>query len=551
MRAHTALRRALAFVLAWAVSAVSAPLPRTPAVTKFNEHPFAKRIFGKVIAGGHGLLDSIRGIVRGAVRGAETVLRVLTPVAALALLVVALSAWDASSAEIVLANTVAFSSISLRQAKASLITESRKILEEAEASEAKAEERGETVDTAEQRQQASNLLTQAEALDERIKLAEKQEQAEAGLGRSLGTKAGKQDSEGPASAERTGEGGGDTPHVTRYPERFTGQASRGIVIKRFLAGDKELAHRVVGMHRAMVIGDFAEVRALSEGTDSEGGYLVPDEFSADIIEKLGQETPFANNEFLRVIPMNRDTMRVPVLATRPDVQRIAENAAGTGGTDPAFGEVTLTANRFGRVLPMSEDLLSDEAIGLVEYLRDLYAEILAENRNNLIINGTGTNQPEGVRVNGDVPTTAAIMTDGGTIHDSVIDAYNAVSPKNRVGGIWVTGTQGWGILAKAKDADNRPLIQQLPGQAFATLLGRPLFVTEAVPENLGAGTNETELIFGNFRRGYVFGDRMQLAVKMNDGGKYFENFQAAIRVSERFDGKVGQADYFIRSTGWV
>ncbi|MFW6012483.1 MAG: phage major capsid protein, partial [bacterium] len=165
--------------------------------------------------------------------------------------------------------------------------------------------------------------------------------------------------------------------------------------------------------------------------------------------------------------------------------------------------------------------------------------------------GPGSNEPDGVRNNGDVQTHAADMTDGGTIHDSVVDTYNTVIPKARAGGLWVTSPQGWALLAKAKDADNRPLIQQLAGEPFARLLGHPLFVTEAVPEDLGAGNDETELIFGNFRRGFLFGDRAQIEVKLNDGGKYFENFQLAIRVSERWDGAVGQAQYFVRGTGWV
>lgn len=331
------------------------------------------------------------------------------------------------------------------------------------------------------------------------------------------------------------------------PSRFTGSAE--IHVPKYERNDGELVKRVAGLHRALIHGDVVEARALSEGTGSAGGFLVPEEFSADVIELMGQLTPFANREFLRIIPMGRDVMHVPTLATRPTVSRIAENAAGTGGTDPAFGEVVLTANKFGRVLPMSEELLADESIGLVEFLRDLYAEILAENRNNLVINGTGTNEPEGVRVNGSVATQAITMTDAGTVWAGIINTYDKLSPANRADGIWVTSPQGWAVLAKQISVDKVPIIQQIAEEPFARLLGRPLFVTEAVPETLGGGSDETELIYGNFKKGYVFGDRQQLEVRMDASGKYFENFQAAIRISERFDGAVGGPQYFVRGTG--
>lgn len=433
----------------------------------------------------------------------------------------------------------------LRQEKAGLVAQAQAIFDGAAA-----ENRALTDD---EETQVRALQDQAEALDPKIESRERQERLAAAAAASQGTRAGAQDQ------DPNNDGGvavaivSETRDANGYANKFTGSAGPMIVMRKFAAGDKALAEQVVGLHKALATGDHAQVRALSEGTDSDGGYLVPEEFAQDIIEKVGQETPLANKEFMRVIPMNRDVMNVPALATRPTVSRIAENAAGTGGTDPAFGNVQLTARKYGRVLPMSEELLEDTTYAIVEFLRDLYAEILAENRNNLIINGAGSvaSEPLGVRATGTgIATRGGTMTAGKTIHDSVVDTYNTVIPKARAGGLWLTSPRGWAVLAKAKDDQGRPLIQLLGGEPFARLLGHPLFVTEAVPANLGVGTDETELIFGNFKRGFAFGDRRQVAVKQDASGKYFENFQVALRVSERWDGAVANAQYFVRGTGW-
>jgi len=348
------------------------------------------------------------------------------------------------------------------------------------------------------------------------------------------------------------EGTGETRLEGRrsaYPRKFTGETPE-IFNRQLEPGDRELARRVVGWHRAIVHGDYAEARALSEGTDSEGGFLVHEDFEDEIVRLVGQLTPLANREFMRVIPMTRDVAQVPVENTRPTVERIAENTSGDTGTDPAFSNVSLAAQLFGRVLPMSEQLLADADVEVLEYLRDVYAEVLAEKRNELVLTGSGTNEPEGVRNASGLTSTAADLTDGGTIHDTVVDQYNQLPPRAVQDAIWLASQQTWKVLAQTKDADNNPVVQRLGDGPFDEMLGRPLFVTEALPENLGTGTDESVLILGNFRRGYVFGDRRQMQFAENRGGKFFENFQVAIRVSERYDGKVAQIENFAETTGW-
>jgi HK97 family phage major capsid protein len=338
----------------------------------------------------------------------------------------------------------------------------------------------------------------------------------------------------------------------RYPEKYLGPGRSGpmIVARKYLAGDRALADRVIGLFRALAEDDRTKARALSEGTGEAGGFLVPDEFSTDVIVKAGNISPLANREFLRVIPMRRDVLKVPTVTTRPTVGRYPEGGPPPTITEPAFGEITLTANPFGALVPIGVDLLADASVDVLELVGDLFAEVIAEKRDSLLINGTGTNEPEGVRTASGVPTVGAVLTDTNTRQNSIIDTYHRIKPLYQTDAIWITSQKGLGVLMKIRDSNGQPVLQRLGDEPFNRLLGAPLFVSEAVPSNLGAGEDETELIFGSWKRFYIFGDRMQLEVDSDRSGKYFESRQVALRVTERYDGRVGQAEAFVRGTGW-
>ncbi|MFW6012373.1 MAG: phage major capsid protein, partial [bacterium] len=163
--------------------------------------------------------------------------------------------------------------------------------------------------TDEEREEFDQLEERCQKLKEDEERVEAAKEAKASLAASRGTIAGRQTA-GKGSSEPASTIHAEHRDARGYPQKFTGEAGPSICVRKFLAGDQELANRVVGLHRAIVNADRAEARALSEGVGSEGGYLVPEEFAQDIVEKVGQETPLANREFMRIIPMTRDVMNV-------------------------------------------------------------------------------------------------------------------------------------------------------------------------------------------------------------------------------------------------
>ncbi len=347
----------------------------------------------------------------------------------------------------------------------------------------------------------------------------------------------------------------------RFP-RYHQAEARGFkspmnLVRQYESGDRALAVTVIRLHQLLAVGDqggavrWMKERALSEGIGAAGGFLVPDEFAQDVIMRLGELTVFATTEFLRVFPMSTDVMKVPVLDTRPTVGIIAENTTGDTGTDPAVGQVELVARKVGRVLPLSEELIADASIAVLDFLRDLYAEILAEKRTEFVTNGSGAGEPEGVRQNANVTTQAftGTQTNAADVLDWIEGIFWGIKAKYRQGpSMWMASQLMMETLSTIKDGVGRPILSQITDEPFQRLKGKPIFENTFIPDNLGSGSNESELIFGNYKF-YAFGDRQQMQVSTNSGGLYFRDDQVAFKVTERYDGRVAQAEAFVRGTG--
>ncbi len=330
------------------------------------------------------------------------------------------------------------------------------------------------------------------------------------------------------------------------------------LVRQYAPGDQALAEWVVAMCRAIRDKDpagyrrFLKERALGEDTGATGGFLVPDEFTADVIMKEGELTPFATSEFIRVIPMGTDTMNVTVLDTRPTVDRFGENQPPADNVEPRWSRVELRARKFGEVIPISNEVLSDANIGVLEFLRDLYAEVLAEKKNQLVTNGLGAQEPQGFLQDSRIATFAftGTQTSSADIIDWVDGLFWRLKAKERRNAVWTASSLMLETLDKIKDDEGRPLMGRLTDSPFRTLKGRVVLENDDIPDDLGGGSDESLLVFANFKK-YLVGDRQSMAVDTDTGGKFFENDQTAMRVTERYDGRVGQPDAFIIGTDKV
>ena len=110
--------------------------------------------------------------------------------------------------------------------------------------------------------------------------------------------------------------------------------------------------------------------ALQVGTDSEGGYLVPDEFEHTLVQGLNENTIIRAHA--HVITTSNGLHKIPVVASHGSAAWIDEEGAYTE-SDDAFGQVQLDAHKVGTIIKVSEELLNDAAFDLESYISNAYS----------------------------------------------------------------------------------------------------------------------------------------------------------------------------------
>ena len=135
------------------------------------------------------------------------------------------------------------------------------------------------------------------------------------------------------------------------------------------------------------------VNALQEGTDSEGGYLVPDEYERTLVEALEEENVF--RQLAKVIRTSSGDRKIPVVATKGTASWIDEEGAYTE-SDDSFGQVSIGAYKVGTMIKVSEELLNDSVFDLESYIAKEFARRIGAKEEEAFFTGDGSGKPLGV-----------------------------------------------------------------------------------------------------------------------------------------------------------
>lgn len=276
----------------------------------------------------------------------------------------------------------------------------------------------------------------------------------------------------------------------------------------------------------------AVYNALQVGTDSEGGYLVPDEFEHTLVEALEEENVFRT--LAKIINTSSGDRKIPVVATKGEASWIDEEGLYQEDDD-AFTQVSIGAYKLGTMIKVSEELLNDSAFDLESYISREFARRIGAREEDSFFNGDGTGKPLGIlATNGgaEIGVTAASAT--AITADEVIDLFYSLKSPYRKKAVWVLNDATIKTIRKLKDNNNQYLWQpSLVAGTPDTILGRPV-VTSAYMPTAGAGAKT--IAFGDFSY-YWIADRQGRSFKrLNE--LYAANGQVGFLGSQRVDGKL-------------
>jgi len=156
---------------------------------------------------------------------------------------------------------------------------------------------------------------------------------------------------------------------------------------------------------------YGAAKALNEQDGTEGGYTVPDQFNARLLEVAGEINPIDVLSGARApmsLPMSGPTMTIPALEqthtplagtsamTAGVVARWTAEAAQTPATEPKFGKVQLSAHKLAGHTQASNELEADSAVALETLLYRLFGQAIGYARLHAFLRGDGVGKPLGI-----------------------------------------------------------------------------------------------------------------------------------------------------------
>lgn len=289
--------------------------------------------------------------------------------------------------------------------------------------------------------------------------------------------------------------------------------------------------------------DIRRSKVLGEGQGDQGGFLVPEEFRAELLQ-TSLETAIVRPR-ATVIPMTRQTMTMPSIRDVSHATTVfggiqmywTPEAAAPTQTDPTFAQVRLDAKKLVGSTRVNNELLEDSAFSLEGLLSTLYPAAIAYFEDDAFIAGIGGGQPIGIKNANALVSVAKETGQAATtfVWENAIKMFARLLPQSMGRAVWVAHMNTIPQLAvmslSVGTGGSAVWAPNGAGGLPTTLLGRPILYSEKC-ETLGTAG---DVYLADFSQ-YLIGDRMSMEVASSMHSRFL-NDQTEFRITSRLDGK--------------
>ena len=274
------------------------------------------------------------------------------------------------------------------------------------------------------------------------------------------------------------------------------------------------------------------LNALQVGTDSEGGYLVPDEFERTLVEALEEQNIFRS--LAHVIQTSSGDRKIPVVASKGTASWVDEEGT-IPESDDAFSQVSIGAYKLGTMIKVSEELLADSVFDLESYISREFARRIGNKEEEAFFTGDGSGKPLGVlAATGGAQTGVTAASATAITADELMDLYYSLRAPYRKSSVFLMNDSTVKAVRKLKDANGQYLWQpSLSAGTPDTLMGRPVYTSAYMPA-LAAGAKG--VLFGDLSY-YWVADRQGRSFKRL-GELYAPTGQVGFLATQRVDGRL-------------
>jgi len=273
-------------------------------------------------------------------------------------------------------------------------------------------------------------------------------------------------------------------------------------------------------------GDAARLRgleqkALSVGSDPDGGYLVPDDVEHAVNRSLRASSPLRAISGIRQV--SGSVYKKPYAVSGAETGWVAETAARTTTNAPTLAELAFPTMELFAMPAATSALLDDSAVNIDQWIAEEVRDAFAQQEGTAFVVGNGSGKPKGFLSYTTVDNASWTWGNIGVLKtgvdggfavanpgDKLIDLVYAVKAGYRANGTFVFNRATQAAIRKMRDANGDYIWQPASriGEA-STLMGFPVAESEDMP-NMATGS--LSVAFGDFRRGYLIVDRVGIRV---------------------------------------
>jgi HK97 family phage major capsid protein len=299
-------------------------------------------------------------------------------------------------------------------------------------------------------------------------------------------------------------------------------------------------HRSAGNHQHKVAFDAYvrkgedagmrafESKALSVGSGTDGGHLVPVEIERAVNRAVRDVSPIRAIAGIRQV--SASVYRKPFAITGAEAGWVAETAARPETDSPtlsALSEMQFPTMELYAMPAATSALLDDSAVDIEQWIAEEVRDSFAGQEGTAFISGNGTTQPKGLLTYTKVANASwswgnigfittgvngAFATASTTVNpaDKLIDLVYAVKAGYRGNGTFVFNRATQAVIRKMKDAEGDYVWQPATKAGEPSMLmGYPVAESEDMP---AIATDSYSVAFGDFRRGYLVVDRVGIRI---------------------------------------
>jgi HK97 family phage major capsid protein len=252
-----------------------------------------------------------------------------------------------------------------------------------------------------------------------------------------------------------------------------------------------------------------ELKVLTASNDTAGGYLAPPEYVRELTKTITELSPIRS--ISRVRSTTNRSVQIPERTGQFAAVFVAEQGTRSETTGYATGLREIPTHELYALVDISEQELEDSVFNLEQEMSLEFGEQFAKAEGTAFVSGNAVGKPEGFLTNSEIGTvnsgaSAALTADG------LISLYHEPKAEYAQNGSFVFSRSTLAAIRKLKTDSNDYVFQpgnQLSGGMVATILGAPYIQATDMPA-VGAGNKA--IAFGDFRRGYMIVDRVNLAI---------------------------------------